>query len=95
MQVSFESLPLLVQTMNKALTDLCSEVQQLRALQPINEPPIDGKELMTRLAISEPTLIRLRKRNDIPYLEVLGQYRYVWSDVLAALAKKKFGKLSK
>lgn len=89
MAITFESLPALVNTMQQSLTTLCEEVQQLRSQQPVNESPIDSKELMARLAISEPTLIRMRKRKAIPFLEVCGHYRYIWQDVLKALANNK------
>ncbi|HLT07972.1 MAG TPA: helix-turn-helix domain-containing protein [Cyclobacteriaceae bacterium] len=49
---------------------------------------IDGKELMTRLAISEPTLIRWRKRGKVPFMEIGSSIRYDWFKVLEALEKK-------
>lgn len=86
---TFENMPAAIEQLQATVTTLHEEIKQLRKEQTVNEPPIDSKELMKRLGISEPTLIRLRKRKEIPYLEVSGHYRYVWFDVLKALQNKK------
>jgi hypothetical protein len=52
---------------------------------------IDGKTLMERLNISEPTLIRWRKKLRIPYLQIGSSIRYDWYKVLNSLEKKKGG----
>lgn len=88
---TLEQMPAAVEQMQATINKLCDEVQQMRQQQTVNEPPIDSKELMKRLAISEPTLIRMRKRNAIPFLEVCGHYRYVWQDVIKALQQKRKG----
>ena len=86
---SFEQMPIAIENIETIVQQIISELKELRASQPINEPPIDSKELMKRLAISEPTLIRMRKRKAIPFLEVCGHYRYVWIEVVKALQKNK------
>ncbi len=87
--ITFEKMPETLEQLQATINNLCLEVKQLRAQQPINEPPIDSKELMKRLQISEPTLIAMRKRNDIPFINVRGNYRYVWQDVISSLQQKK------
>lgn len=86
---TFEQLPAAIEQMREQIQDLIVEVKQLRNEQPVNDPPIDSKVLMQRLAISEPTLIRMRKRKEIPFLTVCGQYRYVWAEVVKALQTHK------
>lgn len=86
--VTFEQMPAAIEQLQATLSILHEEVKQLRKEQCVNEPPIDSRELMKRLNISEPTLIRLRKRKEIPYLEICGHYRYVWNEVLKTLQNK-------
>jgi hypothetical protein len=88
---TIEAMPAALERVQLTLNDLYDSIKRLQEQQQINEPPIDSKELMKRLAISEPTLIRMRKRKDIPFLKVCGHTRYVWLDVLKALANKKNG----
>lgn len=52
------------------------------------ENPITGKELCKYLGISEPTLIRWRKKGKIPFLRVGGVLRYDKAAVSKALEKK-------
>lgn len=52
---------------------------------------IDGKELMKRLGISEPTLIRWRKKGKIPYIQLGATIRYRYQSVLEALEVKRKG----
>ena len=86
---NFETMPATLEKLAATVSELFKEVIELRQQQPVNENPIDSKELMLRLDISEPTLIRMRKRNAIPFLEVAGHYRYVWQDVIKALGQSK------
>lgn len=88
LMTTFESMPAAIEQLQATVETLHEEIKQLRKEQPANEPPIDGKEIRKRLGISEPTLIRLRKRKEIPFLEVCGHYRYVWNDVISALQQK-------
>lgn len=53
-----------------------------------DEPPINGKEVMKRLDISEPTLIRMRKQKKIPFMNVGGVIRYNWHEVKKALSNQ-------
>lgn len=86
---NFEQMPAAIEQLQATVTTLHEEIIQLRKQQPVNESPVDSKEIMKRLGISEPTLIRMRKRKEIPFLAVCGHYRYVWNDVLKALQPKK------
>jgi excisionase family DNA binding protein len=54
-----------------------------------NEQPINTKELINFLDITEPTLIRWRKKGKIPFLQVGSRILYQKSAVLAALENKK------
>jgi len=60
--------------------------------KPQNEQPINTKELINFLDITEPTLIRWRKKGKIPFLQVGSRILYQKSAVLAALENKKGGK---
>lgn len=57
----------------------------------VTEEIIDGKELMRRLDVSEPTLIRWRKKGKIPYIQFGCTIRYRYQAVLDALEVKKRG----
>ncbi len=48
---------------------------------------IDSRELMRRLGISEPTFIKLKRRNKIVGFKVGGLYRFDWYEVVKALKK--------
>ena len=56
-----------------------------------NEQPITTKELINFLDITEPTLIRWRKKGKIPFLKIGSRILYQKSVVLAALENKKRG----
>ena len=96
MQLHFEDLP-------SAVSDILTQVKEINqrikegAVGTSNtqqEHPIDTKELCKRLAITEPTVIRWRKKGKIPYLTIGSSIRYDWNAVLTALqAQKKGGKL--
>ncbi len=62
---------------------------KLDAQQPTQAPPaaeiIDGSELCRRLGISEPSLIRWRRKRKIPFFRVGSHFRYNWLKVLEAL----------
>jgi len=61
------------------------------ASKPQNEQPINTKELISFLDITEPTLIRWRKKGKIPFLKIGSRILYQKSAVLAALENKKRG----
>ena len=48
---------------------------------------IGTRELMSRLNLSEPTIIRYRKKGKIPFLQVGSAVRYEYEVVLEALRK--------
>lgn len=53
---------------------------------------IDTKELLLRLSLSEPTIIRYRQKGVIPFLQIGNAIRYDYQKVLEALEKRKGGK---
>ena len=50
---------------------------------------IDTKELIKRLNITGPTVIRMRKRKALPFIQIGTSIRYEWDAVLKALENKK------
>jgi excisionase family DNA binding protein len=50
---------------------------------------IDTATLCSRLNITEPTVIRHRKRGKIPFLRIGSSIRYDWNAVVKALESKK------
>lgn len=50
---------------------------------------IDRKELLRRLAITEPTAIRYGKRGIIPEISIGKNIRYNWPEVIKSLEKQK------
>ena len=53
------------------------------------EQPVTTNELCEFLRISEPTLIRLKKKRKIPFIEIGGSVRYDKAAVVKALEKKE------
>lgn len=68
--------------------------QKLTLLEFVKNSPlreielIDTKELMKRCDISEPTVIRLRKKGKIPYVQIGHVVRFDWYKVVEALEKR-------
>ena len=56
-----------------------------------NEHPINTKELCSFLDITQPTLIRWRKKGKVPFLKIGSRILYQKSAVLSALENKKRG----
>lgn len=56
---------------------------------PISEQPVNTKEICSFLDVTEPTLIRWRKKGKIPFLQVGSRILYQKAAVLAALQNKK------
>ena len=56
------------------------------------EKPITTAELCSFLGITEPTVIRLRKRGKIPFLQIGGSIRYDKAGVVQALEKNSNSK---
>lgn len=57
-----------------------------------NEKPINTKELLTFLDITEPTLIRWRSKGKIPFLKIGSRILYQKTEVIRALENKKGGR---
>lgn len=53
-----------------------------------NNNLITTKELMSKLQLSEPSIIRYRKKGTIPYFRIGNVIRYDYDRVLQALEKK-------
>jgi excisionase family DNA binding protein len=92
--LSFNDLP-------GAVSDILTQVREIHQRisngdvgtpQYQHEHPIDTKELCKRLAITEPTAIRWRKRGKIPFMSIGSSIRYDWQAVLTALQAQKKGK---
>ncbi|WP_158991676.1 helix-turn-helix domain-containing protein [Mucilaginibacter sp. L196] len=56
-----------------------------------NEQPITVKELCQFLGITEPTIIRWRKKGKIPFMQIGSRILFQKSKVIAALESKKKG----
>lgn len=54
-----------------------------------NRELIDTKELLLRLGLSEPTVIRYRQKGVIPFYRIGNAIRYDYEKVLERLEKKK------
>lgn len=84
--------------MNNPFDDLKGQLDRIESLlsntslgytpERIIEQPITTDELCAFLRISEPTLIRLKKKSKIPFLEIGGSIRFDKAAVLKALEKK-------
>lgn len=57
-----------------------------------NSKPLTTKELCEHLRVSEPTIIRWRKKKVIPYFTIGTAVRYHLGEVIAALEAKKENK---
>jgi excisionase family DNA binding protein len=76
---------------------LLSRLDQLeRAVKDISIPSpqapdeiIDTKELCRRLAISEPTCIKMRQQKKIPSIKIGNSVRFNWPKVITAIEQKK------
>lgn len=64
-------------------------MERLESLQsPKEDEIIDRAELLSRLKLTEPTLIRMVKRKQIPEIRAGGSCRYNWPKVVKALEKQ-------
>lgn len=80
----------------EAVELLLSEINELKALitekQAVGndhqERPITTKQLCEHLGITEPTVIRWKKKGKIPYMRIGASVRFNLKDVLKALEKK-------
>ena len=79
----FEELVARLERIENLLTSTSSS----EAIPHIAEKPISSKELCEFLNISEPTLIRWRKKAKIPYIQVGNTIRFDKAAVVKALEK--------
>lgn len=86
--MTIEQMPTALELLLNEVKWLRGELQEMREQQPINETPIAGKVLRERLGISDVQEIRLRNRGELPFLQVGGNYRYNWTEVLKAFENK-------
>ncbi|MHB1179051.1 MAG: helix-turn-helix domain-containing protein [Daejeonella sp.] len=72
------------------LKDLILTIQGTHPInQPINtEAPVSQKEICEFLGITQPTLIKMRNRREIPFKRAGARYLYNKADVSAAIEKK-------
>lgn len=92
--LSFNDLPVAVGDILTQLKEINQRINnaEVGATHYQQENPIDTKELCKRLAVTEPTIIRWRKKGKIPYMTIGSSIRYDWMAVLTALqAKNKRG----
>ena len=80
--------------MEKKLSDLTTEelvnvIHDSVEVKKGNEPPINRKELMRRLGITMPTVLKLERKGKIPVMRLEGAIRYDWNDVLESLKNGK------
>jgi excisionase family DNA binding protein len=54
-----------------------------------NDSPINTKELCEFLGITEPTIIKMRRKKKIPFFQIGSCIRYSKNEVLDALRKNK------
>ena len=76
-------MPATRQAMQKRIKTLSLKVQQLQKVKMQNEITISVNEPIERLDISEPTLIRIHKSKDTPYIKVYYKFRLSWKIFLA------------
>jgi len=85
------SLP--IEDLQTVIIDCVNACLKYSKESPANsEPPITTKELISFLNITEPTLIRWRKRGKIPFLKIGSRVLYQKSAVIAAIENKKGSK---
>lgn len=85
----------LQQAISAALTEFAKQIPH--PYQPVTDPvEINGtKELCARLDITEPTVIRWRKKGKIPFLLIGSSVRYNYRAVIKALEVNANGKGTK
>lgn len=60
-----------------------------------NEQPITTKQLCEFLSITEPTVIRWRKKGKIPFMQIGSALRYDREAVIKAISEKRKGGIQK
>jgi excisionase family DNA binding protein len=79
----FEELNTRLERIESLLT---APLPAINNIQPI-EKPITTKELCSFLNVSEPTIIRWKKKGKIPFLQIGGSVRFCKASVIKALEK--------
>ena len=82
---------MLANPFEELLTEIREIKEGMKLLQSSPTPQseiIDRKELLKRLAITEPTAIRWGKRGIIPEIHIGSNVRYNWPVVVSALEKR-------
>jgi excisionase family DNA binding protein len=59
------------------------------------DPPITTKQLCVFLGITEPTVIRWRKKGKIPFMQIGSALRYDKEAVIKAISEKRRGGIQK
>ncbi|HMR19019.1 MAG TPA: hypothetical protein PKA53_06945 [Sphingobacterium sp.] len=81
----------LQQTIDQAVHTAFQKLIIAKTVSQVDTEIIDGKTLMQRLDISEPTLQRWRDKKRIPYIQEDSIIRYNWPKVLESLEKRRRG----
>jgi excisionase family DNA binding protein len=86
----------MVNPFEEILTELRVIKEQINAIPPgtIATPPeiIGTEELCRRLDLSEPTVIKWRKKKKIPFFTIGSSVRYNWPAVVQSLETKNQGR---
>ena len=72
------------------LEELAAIRERMDSISPNPPAPveiIDRPELLKRLALTEPTVIRYEKKGKIPVIRIGSSVRYNWQAVIKALEK--------
>lgn len=87
----FEQISNEINGLHLVLAAIRAKIEGMGSYDPLEV--ITGEELKNRLDISETTLKRYRDAGKIPYVQVGGQFRYNYPEVIKALSKGgKYGR---
>ena len=90
MEATFNDVP-------RILCELLLKIENLEKLITVpagvklNDEIIDTRELCKRLDVTEPTIIRWRKKGVVPFFTIGSSVRFNFEDVMDALKAKKKG----
>jgi predicted DNA-binding transcriptional regulator AlpA len=88
MNITYDTLPQAIELLHQKIDELKQLVIERQHKEMIGEI-IDRKELMKRLAVSEPTVIRWERKGEIPVMHLGESARYNWKEVIEAIKNKK------
>lgn len=83
---TFEALPAMVQALFEEVKSLRKELETKGQIEPAQKP-ISTAELCQFLNVTEPTVIRWRKKGKIPFYTIGSAVRYNLQKVVDALEK--------